>query len=400
MGQTKDFFKEKKDWSRFKDKILDYYLSPYIVKIINTRKPLLIFDCFAGKGKFDNGENGSTLIIVNHIKSVLHQNASLSNKVKGFFIEKKYYNDLKINLQGHLNTEVLDGTFEENLQKILSADAHSNIFLYVDPYGIKNLSLNNFKKIKDKNFSSLEMLMNFNSVAFIREGCRLLRPDQPQDLIDDELTDYESDDDSNTIERMNAVAGGTYWKDILNDYYSNTIDIYQAEDRFISEYSSKLRDIYRYTINIPIKLKSSRHLPKYRLIFGSNHEDGLILMADNMNKKWKEIIENQRGSQLALFDFEFPDLTLQKGFDLHQDILAFVSASNTGRPLKNLIVELIQKYGITFSESSYKRKIRSMEQAADLIVDRFPPLTKTGKQATSMDYGEFRIIARIRHEHE
>ncbi len=58
VGQTKNFFKEKKDWSIFKDKILDYYLTPYIAKIVRTGKPLIIFDCFAGKGKFDNGEKG------------------------------------------------------------------------------------------------------------------------------------------------------------------------------------------------------------------------------------------------------------------------------------------------------------------------------------------------------
>ena len=318
MGQTKDFFKEKKDWSRFKDKILDDYLAPYIAKIIRTRKPLVIFDCFAGKGKFANGENGSPLIIAKHIKSTLQKNASLSSNVKGVFIEKKYHADLEANLAGHPNVEVLGGTFEENLQKILSVDTHSNIFLYVDPYGIKSLSLDNFKQIKDKKFSSLEMLMNFNSAGFLREGCRLLNLEGF--FKDDDLADYETDDGINTIERMNDIAGGSYWKDILNNYYNGTTDMYQAEDKFISEYSQKVKDIYKYTINIPIKLKSS-HLPKYRLIFGSNHEDGLILMADNMNKKWKEIIANQRGNQPVLFDFEL--VFLQKSQLVTRNVFVF-----------------------------------------------------------------------------
>lgn len=392
MGQTKDFFKEKKDWSLIKDKILDYYLVPYIAKIVRTGKPLVIFDCFAGKGKFDNGENGSPLIIAEHIKSTLQKKASLSNKIKGKFIEKKYYNDLKTNLGGYSNTEVLEGKFEENLHKILSVDSHSSVFLYIDPYGIKSLNLNNLKQINDKKFFSLEMLMNFNSAGFLREGCRLLKLEGL--FRDEELTDYESDEDVNTIGLMDSIAGGTYWQDILNDYYKGKFDIYQAEDKFISEYSSKLKDIYKYTINIPIKLKSS-HLPKYRLIFGSNHEDGLILMADNMNKKWKQMIANQRGNQQVLFDFEFPDLTLLKGFDVHKDILSFVSASSPGIPLKSLIVELIQKYGITFSESDYRNKIRKMEQDSDLVIDREPPLTKkTGKPATSMDYTEYKIKVR------
>jgi len=55
MGSTKDFFKEKKTWSHLKDKILDYYLAPYIPKILRTGRPLVIFNCFAGKGNFDDG---------------------------------------------------------------------------------------------------------------------------------------------------------------------------------------------------------------------------------------------------------------------------------------------------------------------------------------------------------
>ena len=88
MGQTKDFFSEKKPWSVLKDEILDYYLVPYIAKILRTGKPLYIFDCFAGKGKFDNGMNGSPIIIAEHIKGSIQKNPALSGKLKGTFIKK------------------------------------------------------------------------------------------------------------------------------------------------------------------------------------------------------------------------------------------------------------------------------------------------------------------------
>ncbi len=391
MGQTKDFFKEKKAWSLFKDKILDYYLSPYIPKILRTGKPLVIFDCFAGKGKFADGNNGSPIIIAEHIKSTLQKYPSMSHKIKSFFIEKKYNKDLKENLKDYPNTKVLEGTFEDNLKNILGIDKNSNVFLYVDPYGIKSLNLDNFYQIKNSNFSSIEILMNFNSAGFLREGCRLLKFDSP--FKDDEISDYESDEDVNTIERMNAIAGGNYWQDILLSYYENKMDIHQAEEQFISEYSSRIKNIFRYSVNIPIKLRF-HHLPKYRLIFGTNHEDGLILMADNMHKKWKEIVAGERGSQQVLFDFEFPDLALLKGFDLQSDVLSYTSTIQAGIPLKTLIVKLILEYGITLSESALKKKIRQMEQDKALLIDRFPSHTKTNKPATSMDYDQYRITVR------
>lgn len=233
--------------------------------------------------------------------------------------------------------------------------------------------------------------MNFNSAGFLREGCRLLK--DADAFSDDELTDYESDDEINTTERMNSIAGGTYWHEIVNDYYKGTINIYQAEEIFMSQYSLKLKDIFKYTVNIPIKQKSN-HLPKYRLVFGTNHEDGLILMADNMNKKWKQMQENQKGAQQVL-DFEFPDYT-GKGHDLHKDILSLIAIKTSGLPLRELIVELINKYGITFSESEYKEKIKQMEQASELAVDRMPSTTPKGKPATAMDYGKYKITVRKR----
>lgn len=392
MGQTQDFFKAKKEWSFFKDKILDYYLSPYIPKILSTGKPLVIFDCFAGKGKFDDGEAGSPLIIAEHIQSIVHKNISLRGKIKGVFIEKKYIEDLRRNLSGYPNTEVLEGTFEDNVQEILTTGRDNNIFLYIDPYGIKSLHLDTFYQIHNKHFSSVEILMNFNSRGFLREGCRLL---QYERLFteDEETGDYEIDDDVNTIEKMDAVAGGRYWQDILKSYYRHSTDIYHAEEKFIYEYSNKVKDIFKYTVNIPIKVKTS-HLPKYRLLFGSNHPDGLILMADNMNKKWKEILAKERGKQGVLFEFEFPDLTLYKGFDVKREIMNCLPETGKEILLKSVIVKLIMKYGITFPEKEYIQKIREMENQ-ELLVDRFPPLTeKSRKPVRSYDYDKYQITLR------
>ncbi|HEX8949222.1 MAG TPA: three-Cys-motif partner protein TcmP, partial [Dissulfurispiraceae bacterium] len=236
MGRTKDFFKEKKPWSIFKDRILDYYLFPYVAKILRTGKPLFLFDCFAGKGQFDDEEVGSPIIIAGHIKSALQKGYK---QISGLFIERKYSAELQSNLKGYPNTRVLDGTFEDNLKSILSVDKGSNVFLYIDPYGIKSLSLDNFRQIKNKNFYTTEVLINFNSAGFLREGCRLLKIEES--FKEDEISDYEEDEDTNTIERMNSIAGGDYWQGILKDYYNLRIDIHQAEEQFIAEYSRKIK---------------------------------------------------------------------------------------------------------------------------------------------------------------
>ena len=57
-----DFFLEKKAWSAVKDELLGCYFKPYVSKILHTNRPLVYVDCFAGKGKFAVGNNGSPLI--------------------------------------------------------------------------------------------------------------------------------------------------------------------------------------------------------------------------------------------------------------------------------------------------------------------------------------------------
>ncbi|MHB8157293.1 MAG: hypothetical protein ACYDEQ_07875, partial [Desulfocucumaceae bacterium] len=97
MGHTDNFFIAKRGWSLLKDRVVDYYLEPYIAKILTTGRPLVIVDCFAGKGKFDDGAIGSPIIIAQHIKNVLESNKP-NKKIYGIFIEKKYFSELEVNI--------------------------------------------------------------------------------------------------------------------------------------------------------------------------------------------------------------------------------------------------------------------------------------------------------------
>jgi hypothetical protein len=50
----------------------------------------------------------------------------------------------------------------------------------------------------------------------------------------------------------------------------------EAERLFSEAYINEMKTLFHYVVNIPIKVKKS-HLPKYRLVFGTNSEDGLLL---------------------------------------------------------------------------------------------------------------------------
>jgi len=396
MGRPKDFFKEKKEWSRIKDDILAWYLEPYITKILATRRPLLIVDCFAGKGKFDDGNDGSPLII---LKNVTNTSSKYRNaRILCAFIEKKYHEDLEANVAAYPITgmfprvKVLQGTFEENIDNLIQKlDNNYNVFFYVDPYGHKSLDFSRFQRIVNKGFNSVEMLINFNTFGFLREGCRLLK------MQEDELMftgfDYESDE-NNDINNMNSIANGDYWIDILNDYHKGRIKAHKAEELFIAGYMNRLKTLFNHTINIPVKLKTE-NMPKYRLVFGTNHPDGILLMADKMHKEWEDIVLREREGQLTLFDFDYPGGL--PGEEVRSIIESELKSNGKYIELKSLLCLFIEKYGLPMAPSVIVGELKKMEQSGSIDVDRNPPFTpKTGKPTKSFDYDKYNIKVRIK----
>ena len=144
---NKDFFSEKKDWSTIKDSLLLGYLPEYFSKVLFTNKPILYIDCFAGKGKFEDGQDGSPRFALLARRRALIQSHAYFKKIDTIFIEANYSTELKRNISDFEidgNIAVLDGKYEEEIENILNTSHGKNIFLYIDPYGVKSLSFSFF----------------------------------------------------------------------------------------------------------------------------------------------------------------------------------------------------------------------------------------------------------------
>ena len=139
-----DFFKEKKVWSEVKDELLGCYFKPYVQKILHTYKPLVYVDCFAGKGKFEDGKPGSPIIALDTIKDCVQSTTMESVTISTFFIDLNYASDLQINLKNYPDVNIISGKFEDKIIDVLKNKKGSNIFLYIDPYGIKALNCSMF----------------------------------------------------------------------------------------------------------------------------------------------------------------------------------------------------------------------------------------------------------------
>ena len=55
-----------------------------------------------------------------------------------------------------------------------------------------------------------------------------------------------------------------------------------------------IKQNFRYVLDMPIRMKPDQR-PKYRMVHVSDHEDGCFLMAQNMQKRKRNIIYKNTG---------------------------------------------------------------------------------------------------------
>lgn len=392
--KNEDFFKEQKPWSKTKNDLLKNYLKPYFSKILHTKKKICYIDCFAGKGVFEDGSYGSPILALETIYDSIKQ-AKLDSipDVECYFIELNHADDLNKNLDNYKNLhskikiEVIDGAYENNILNILSKKQDYNIFLYIDPYGIKALDSNIFIKISTLRLNSIEFLINFNSFGFFREACRVSSIDVVEDKkvnINKELEEYDMSKNIQ-VEELNKIAFGDYWINTIKDYnkHKNASD---AEEDIINNYKLCIAKYYKYIIEMPIKL--NRHYnTKYRLVHITNHQDGCVLMAENMLKRSSEHKNNvQNKGQLDVEDYlrMYDDEVI---YSLDNKEIQSITIENTiaellnnkGYYLTELKATLYSNLGVTNLKEKVKNILIKLENDGTIQINRTPKYTKLGK---------------------
>lgn len=381
---NKDFFSNKKEWSKIKDALLLGYLPEYFSKVLYTNKPILYIDCFAGKGKFDDGEDGSPRFALQARRKALLQSHASFKKIDTIFIEAQYSSELKNNISDFETdgaVSVYNGKYEEEIEKILNVSQGKNIFLYIDPYGVKSLHFSFFEKLAKED--KVEFLLNFNSFGFLRAGLSALHLTGINfTFYDDEELDsvepvYTFEDTADLPSKLDQVAGGDYWKDIVINFKNGKIDSYQAEKLFTQKYIERLQEHFKYVLNMPIKLKSSFQ-PNYRMIHVSNHEDGCYLMAENISRQTdKLVVEIQSKGQPSLFEESVENEII----DLQEIKIKLLTILTLEVHLKTLIVTFFNRFGMICKVSDVIDALKELEKELKIQIKRIPAYTKHNKES-------------------
>lgn len=396
--RNNNFFQFKKEWSITKDKILGKYLRPYFQKLITKGRPICYVDCFAGKGRFDDGNDGSPLIALDCINNSII-NSKFDATIYSYFIELNHYEDLKKNVNNHLNdiansniiSKVIAGKFEENIDNILDEHFRSTVFLYVDPYGIKALDVDKFNSFKMTDDKSVELLINYNTWGFFREACRVLKADFTLDSnLEKYLVEYNPNNNLNRDE-LTKIAGSELWIPIVQKYKNKEFTANEAEYELSKVIASNFMKKYKFVLNVPIKSNDDVKIPKYRLYYLTNHEDGCMLMGSIMYKEIKDSSIKNRNGQLSLFEDETDtEGDYKSDLDVKKLLLEYLTYYN--ERINSFICRFLTNEGLIRGPSELKSALKELEEENKIEVTRIPNFTKLGKKCTAMNEDKGRQI--------
>ncbi|OHB63105.1 MAG: hypothetical protein A2Y76_04900 [Planctomycetes bacterium RBG_13_60_9] len=355
MTDALEFFHEKKPWSRYKDGILDYYLEPYLAKVAKLRRPILIVDCFAGPGQFDDGEPGSPLIISKRLRSVQERGA----QVLGFYIEKDpvLYERLDQNTRDlNIPMRVRQGDFRQYINEISELAHDCTVFIYLDPIKPSDLLFADMECIYcqlDRG-RSVEALINFMSTGFWRAVCGLA----DRILVDNTLQHKHP-----LVCDWDAIAGGTYWQETV---FSGQMSDPDRIELLAQGYAERLRQWFKWVIRYPVRDNYDDKFPKYHLTFGSRHSDAIELMN-------RAMVNARRTFVRACFidGFLFPNQPAKEIIDPHEAERAVVRTSQTlGKAKwKDLRVRATIENPCTYTDSEFNSAIKRAIQKGDLVSD-------------------------------
>ncbi len=343
-----EFFRTKKHWSKRKDCILTHYVTPYLAKVGRLGKPILLVDAFAGPGQFGDGEPGSPLILS---RIVAESKASVPIELLAVEIESDLHSPLAVALAKFAFARTRLGSFLDALPEMESAARTHTVFLYLDPYTVEGLEWDPLVRVFEqlRLGRSVEILLNFNAPSFVRRGLSVLKQPLPPESEED-MEDCALAASSPSAEKLDAVVGGSWWRETLTGMGDYAEKVQAVTDRFCRQLGEHFREVCMHAV----KAEGHHTVPKFYLLFGSRSEDALKLMNDAMCRS-REMLAGQMNDN-GLFELRpedvVPDASRLPAFVL--DCLTEKMSRGT------VLAKIIRSHFGKFSETEIRQCVTKM----------------------------------------
>lgn len=243
--------------SVYKHAILEQYVVRFATMTASKLKPkrAVLFDGFAGRGRFDTGEAGSA----EHMM-LAAQKVKATTQIDLLLIEKNpqdydsldsvanEYRARGIRIDSH------HGECGDYIDEALQLAAGASLFVFLDPCGavLPMNSIRDILRTRGK-WPRTELLLNFSADLIRRAGGQLKKGQL----------------DLGGVAKADAVCGGEWWRDVAlrSHEASGGHDWESAAENVAIEYAKHLSDGTGYGYVVAPVRRQVHHQPVYYLIF-------------------------------------------------------------------------------------------------------------------------------------
>ncbi len=316
------------DHSAAKVELLGKYLENYLNVLINVDffSTLQFYDLFCGEGLYPDGKKGSPLIILDEIRKILLKKGA--KNIDCYFNDSDTTKIHKLDqvittknsdLRGQVQIETSSQDYTNILAKVITKTKtpKSKTFVFIDPYGYKNISINQIKSLLDSRKSEVLIWLPLNHIFRAKYNSK---EDAVSNFVEQLISREELEELSH-----NRINSWTF-SEILKDAFQRGVGKEYYVDNFrIKKDKSTLYCMYFFTSHIKglEKMLAAKWAIDADHGKGWHHEDTLVQMdlfsqskdkgdtfwADNWRTKLKDFLACNTRTNGELYEF-----TIRGGF--------------------------------------------------------------------------------------
>ena len=292
---NKKFFENLKIWSKRKHRLLEKYLPPFSAKVASTtiNREVYCVDGFAGAAKYDDGSEGSPILMAkfSDVCANWKNNSSVNLKIINIEPDLPTFNSLETatqdwKLKGIV--ENINSRFDNSISTVLTKIGNSPTLFFVDPFGPTGVRFSHLIPILQRRPSITELIINFDTDGLYRIACAAVSQNNNPKTA------------QTNAEIVTSIIGSNNW---LNQFVSSKLTTEAGEEILLREYISNISKYGFNVVDYAIR-EALNKKPKYHFIYCTRHNDGVFLMNDFIREEDDLIYGEYVEDNLPMFQEE------------------------------------------------------------------------------------------------
>jgi len=166
---AQDYYRERKEWSERKHRLLARYLTPFVRILGGTWRGVVYYvDGFAGPGIYADGCEGSPLLAAQHATRLREQGKYYGLRCINIELSPRHHANLEASTKAYAQVvQNYQGTFGQHIGDVLQTIAGYPALFFLDPFGVKGMEWRHVEPILNR-ADPTDILLRFDSSTIAR----------------------------------------------------------------------------------------------------------------------------------------------------------------------------------------------------------------------------------------